>query len=602
MSRFSDDKIKPVRNPLKDIPKHQLLASAEEFAFSHDLVAEVEFFKKGALVAQNPLDYDRIRELTETERTTLRDEIEHRWKHPWALYYTIIMNSISAAIQGWDQTGSNGANLSYPEFFGIADKGDACLIAGTCERNSWIIGAINSAPYMAICIVACWMSDPVNDWIGRRGAIFLGAIFSLVGPIGQAMSQTWPQILMFRILLGFGMGLKEVSVPVFSAENSPVNIRGALTMSWQLFSAFGIMLGFIANLAVAHMGDIAWRLQLGSAMIPAVPLLLGIYFTPESPRWLLKKGKYAKAHRSLLRLRGNSLLAARDLYYIHAQVEMEKSLVVAGGFDGSNFFTRFLELFTVPRIRRATQASGIVMAAQQFCGVNLMAFYSSTLFEQAGASTRTALLASFGFGAAMFIFALPALWTIDVWGRRALLLATFPNMCWTLSAAGMAFLIPKSSPAHIGSLALFIYLFAAFYGPGEGPVAFLYSAEVFPLSHREIGMSWAVATNNFWAVIVALTTPPMLQMLKPQGLFTLFSAFNTICLITIFLFLPETKQRSLEELDEVFSVSTRQYACYQFREVLPWWFKRNILRVKGEPEPQLYRFEMVENVETGPKP
>lgn len=173
---------------------------------------------------------------------------------------------------------------------------------------------------------------------------------------------------MCRILLGVGMGLKEVTVPVFSAENSPANIRGALVMSWQLFSAFGIMLGFTANLAVVDLGDIAWRLQLGSAMIPAVPLLLGIYFTPESPRWLLKKGKYSKAHRSLLRLRGNNLLAARDLYYIHAQLKMENELVEKEGFNTGNFFTRCLELFTIPRIRRATHASGIIMAAQQFCG------------------------------------------------------------------------------------------------------------------------------------------------------------------------------------------------------------------------------------------
>ncbi|WYZ39641.1 hypothetical protein EsH8_III_001555 [Colletotrichum jinshuiense] len=281
---------------LESIPSDQLQADAAQCAIGMGLPDEVECFKKGALAAQNMRSYDEIQELTEADRNILRNEAENRWKHPKALYFTIVMNSISAAVQGWDQTGSNGANLSYPQVFGISDHGEACLAAGTCKRNSWIIGAINSAPYMAICIIACWLSDPINDYIGRRGAIFVGAIFSLVGPIGQAFCQSWQQILMCRILLGVGMGLKEVTVPVFSAENSPANIRGALVMSWQLFSAFGIMLGFTANLAVVDLGDIAWRLQLGSAMIPAVPLLLGIYFTPESPRWLLKKGKYSKAH------------------------------------------------------------------------------------------------------------------------------------------------------------------------------------------------------------------------------------------------------------------------------------------------------------------
>lgn len=168
------------------------------------------------------------------------------------------------------------------------------------------------------------------------------------------------------------MGLKEVTVPVFSAENSPANIRGALTMSWQLWVAFGIMLGSSANLVVVNTGDIAWRLQFGSAFIPAIPLLIGVYFTPESPRWLIKKNKHAKAYRSLLRLRNSPLQAARDLYYIYAQLVAERMLLEEEGFSKTdNFFSRFVELFTVPRIRRATQASGIIMIAQQMCGSEL---------------------------------------------------------------------------------------------------------------------------------------------------------------------------------------------------------------------------------------
>ena len=140
-------------------------------------------------------------------------------------------------------------------------------------------------------------------------------------------------------------------------------------MSWQVWTAFGIFLGTCANLAVVNVGKIAWRLQLGSAFIPAVPLVLGIYFCPESPRWLLKKRKYAKAYRSLLRLRNTPLQAARDLYYIHSQLVQEDMLLEETGLaKRSNFFSRFGELFTIPRVRRATQASGIVMIGQQMCG------------------------------------------------------------------------------------------------------------------------------------------------------------------------------------------------------------------------------------------
>jgi MFS family permease len=216
---------------------------------------------------------------------------------------------------------------------------------------------------------AAWISDPINNVLGRRGTIFLGAIFSLLAPIGSACTQHWGQLVATRILLGMGMGLKEVTVPVFSAENAPANIRGGLVMSWQVWTAFGIFLGTTANLAVKDVGKIAWRLQLGSAFIPAVPLVLGIWFCPESPRWLMKKGRHAQAYQSLLRLRSTPLQAARDLYYIHAQLVYEELLIEEMGVAKTdNFFTRFIEIFTIPRLRRATQASGIVMIAQQMCG------------------------------------------------------------------------------------------------------------------------------------------------------------------------------------------------------------------------------------------
>lgn len=171
-----------------------------------------------------------------------------------------------------------------------------------------------------------------------------------------------------------------------------------------MWTAFGICLGTCANLVVGKVGDIAWRLQLGSAFIPAIPLLALIFFCPESPRWLMKKNRYQDAMKSLLRLRNHPLQAARDLYYIHAQLEIEREII-----HGSTYVQRFIELFTVPRLRRATLASFVVMIAQQMCGINIISFYSSTVFENAGTTAYMALVASFGFGLVNFIFAWPAI-------------------------------------------------------------------------------------------------------------------------------------------------------------------------------------------------
>lgn len=177
------------------------------------------------------------------------------------------------------------------------------------------------------------------------------------------------------------MGLKEVTVPVYSAENAPTNIRGGLVMSWQVWTAFGIFLGTCANLAVANTGKLSWRLQLGSAFIPAIPLVLGVWFCPESPRWLMIKGRHRDAYNSLLRLRRSSLQAARDLYMIHAQLVMEKGTLAESGYANTeNAVVRFKELFTVPRLRRATQASGIVMIAQQMCGSKFLLDHLSRIY------------------------------------------------------------------------------------------------------------------------------------------------------------------------------------------------------------------------------
>ncbi|KAK5134066.1 hypothetical protein LTR08_006956 [Meristemomyces frigidus] len=386
------------------------------------------------------------------------------------------------------------------------------------------------------------------------------------------------------------MGAKASTVPIYAAENVPALIRGGLVMSWQMWTAFGIFLGFCANLAVYDVGRIAWRLQLGSAFIPAVPLVIGIWFCPESPRWLMKKGRYAEAYKSLLRLRNKPIQAARDLYYVHAQLLIEHKII-----GTTNYAQRIVEMFTIPRVRRATLASFTVMIAQQMCGINIIAFYSSSVFSQAGASNLTALLASFGFGLVNFVFAFPAVWTIDTFGRRALLLFTFPQMAWCLLAAGFCFYIPGDSPAHIGMISFFVFLFAAFYSPGEGPVPFTYSAEVFPLSHREVGMAWAVATCLFWAAVLSLTWPRMLAAMGPTGAFGFYAFLNAVAFVMIFFWVPETKQRTLEELDYVFAVPTKKHMSYQLNKAAPFFFKRYVRMNKSATLEPLYTFDRVQS-------
>lgn len=184
------------------------------------------------------------------------------------------------------------------------------------------------------------------------------------------------------------------------------------------------MLGTAVNLAVYNIPEpLNWRLMFGAPFLPAVPLVALIYFCPESPRWYMKKNRYADAWKSMTMLRHHNLQVARDMYYISAQLEVEHEMM-----GKSNYVTRVTQLFTIPRVRRANLAAFTVMIAQQLCGINIIAFYSTTIFVDGGLSEFNAMIGSFGFGLVNWLFCFPAFWTIDTFGRRTLLLFTFPQM------------------------------------------------------------------------------------------------------------------------------------------------------------------------------
>lgn len=250
----------------------------------------------------------------------------------------------------------------------------------------------------------------------------------------------------------------------------------------------------------------------------------------------MKKGRYQKAFESFCRLRNTEMMAARDLYYAHRQVIEERD-----AFAGQTLSRRVLDLVTVPRLRRATVASAWIVISQQFSGINIMAFYSSSIFQQAGYSTKQCLLASVGFGVVMFVFAFPAVYMMDTFGRRNLLLTTFPNMAWCLLAAGFCFLIDESNPARVPLIALFIYLFTAMYGPGMGPLPSIYFSEAFPLSHREIGSAFTICVNNAVGSALTLTFPMLLHKLGPTGAFGFYAGLNVLAFVVIFFLVPETK-------------------------------------------------------------
>ncbi|KAJ7214873.1 hypothetical protein GGX14DRAFT_609597 [Mycena pura] len=549
-------------NPLRGIPREQLLRDVDQFAEENGLKHLTTELHKA---------FESIALLDEDDKYYLRREITHKYSQTRTLYYMVVMSSLAAAVQGMDESVINGAQIIYPSQFGIG---------GTSQHDTWLVGLVNSAPYMCSALISCWLTGPLNKALGRRKTIFVTCLISFLTCVWSGFTNTWWHLFIARFFLGFGIGPKSATVPVYTAECSPAAIRGSLVMMWQMWTAFGIMLGDLVDVAFFFIPDVPgikgrnWRLMLGSAGIPAFIVCIQVLFAPESPRWLIGRGRYQEAYNELSRLRFSPVQAARDLYYIHVSLETEREIA-----SGRN---RLVEMFTVPRNRNAALASFIVMFGQQFCGVNVIAYYSSTVFFQSGFSRVSSLLSSFGFGLINFLFALPAVFTIDTFGRRNLLLFTFPFMAICLLITGFSFWAPTRN-GRLAGVSLGIYMFSMFYSPGEGPVPFTYSAEAFPLYIRDLGMSFATATTWFFNFVLSITFPSLLAAFKPQGAFGFYAAWCCVLWVLILLFVRETKERTLEELDQVFSLPMRAHAAYGLRQV-PYGLRKFVLRQDVKPE------------------
>ncbi|EME42559.1 hypothetical protein DOTSEDRAFT_54893 [Dothistroma septosporum NZE10] len=557
------------------LPSMDILREVLDFASQHGLEDSNEILTKAIILIHPERPCTRCPDQTLAERTALGIETTSRWKQPFLMYLCIIVTALGAMGQGWAQTGINGANIYWPDVLGVGSES---------AHDSLVVGLINSGIYLSNALLGSWLVSPLNHRLGRRGAVFAGGLVSLLFNVASSIAGRWQILLLCRLLLGVGLGIVNSTLNIFAAECAPAAIRGGLGVAWQMFTAFGIFLGFLMTMLVDNAPEtfksLRWRAMLLAPAVPALPLLALIFVCPESPSyWVKHSGRYDMALRSLRRLRNTELQAARDLLVYHEESQRPENVA-----EESSYLKTLMELFTIPRVRRATVAAWTTMLAQQLCGINIVAFYSSTIFLEASFTPHAANLASTIFGLVNFLGAIPAIWTMDSLGRRSLLLLTLPLTALSMAVAATSFSISDDS-VRFGMITSMIYLFCLLYSPGMGPVPAAYSAEVFPLSHRELGTSSAVAVTNLFAAILSLTFPALLSVLGTQGSFLVYALGNVVGWFLVFLFVRETKMRTLEELDEVFSIPGRRFIDYQLKEVVPWWTRRYILMRKNEMSP-----------------
>jgi sugar porter (SP) family MFS transporter len=386
------------------------------------------------------------------------------------------------------------------------------------------------------CIFGAMFAGMIGDRFGRKRAMLLCAALFTVSAVGSAIPQTLSFFVWARFIGGLGVGGASMLSPMYIAEISPEKIRGRLVSIYQLAIAAGILIAFLINMLIQRMGDQAWntdmgwRWMFGSEIIPAIMFGVVLLVVPESPRWLMKIGRRSEAMAILAGIAGQA----------HAELEVAHISESLKHEEG-----KFSELFTSGF--RMALIVGVFMAIfQQLCGIQVVMYYSTKIMKSVGSSTDAAFMSTVVMGVVMVVFTFVAIWLVDKVGRRILLIAGTTIQCVSLTIVGL--LLHFGGDPYV--VLLFLLIFVASFAAGMGPVMWIVVSEIFPTKVR--GRAMSVTTLTLWAVCYAMTQtfPVLLEEMGGAGTFAIYAAGSLLSILFIAKFVPETKGRTLEEIEE----------------------------------------------------
>ena len=401
--------------------------------------------------------------------------------------------------------------------------------------SSFLQGVIVSVLLVG-AVTGAIAGGPLSDRLGRRPVVLLAAIIFAVGAIAAALAPNVLILIFARFILGLGVGLASLIVPLYIAEIAPPDTRGALVSLNQLMITIGILLSYIVGVAFTPIEG--WRYMFAVAVIPALILGIGMFTLPESPRWLVKNGKLDKA-RSVLLLSRVEAGVETEMQQMEEIERIERQQAQVG----------YKELLA-PWIRPALIVGVGLAIFQQITGINTVIYYAPTILEKVGFSAGGAIAATaLGVGAVNVGFTILAVYIVDRVGRRPLLLIGLIGMIVSLGLLGVVFSLGATSGAAgllaTSCLALYIASFAI----SLGPIFWLMISEIYPLNMRGSAMSIAALCNWGSNFIVALIFPVLLATFGGAGSFWLFAVLGIVAWIFVYFMVPETKGRTLEEIE-----------------------------------------------------
>jgi sugar porter (SP) family MFS transporter len=444
-----------------------------------------------------------------------------------------LVSAMGGLLFGYDWVVIGGAKPFYERFFEISTS---------ANFQAW---AMSSA--LIGCIIGAVFSGLISDKLGRKKPLMIAAFLFTISALGTGLVSDFSSFILFRILGGVGIGLASALSPMYIAEIAPTRMRGGFVSLNQFTIVIGILAAQLVNMVIAENvpegasdafireswnGQIGWRWMFWAEAVPAVAFLTLIFFVPESPRWLMKAGKAGKAFPTLEKIGGEA----------YAREEMAN---IQSTLDDVSEKVDFKALFN-PKFRTVLVIGVVLAVFQQWCGINTVFNYAEEIFSAAGYGVSDTLFNIVITGSVNLIFTLVAIFTVDKWGRKKLMYFGSIGLTITYILLGAAYYFELKGIAVLSLVIIAI----AIYAMSLAPIVWVILSEIFP--NRIRGAAMALATFALWVACFILTyTFPLLNKgLGAAGTFWVYAGICLLGFVFILLKLPETKGKSLEEIEK----------------------------------------------------
>ncbi|XP_011078883.1 polyol transporter 5 isoform X1 [Sesamum indicum] len=498
---------------------------------------------------QKPADADADGvpgEPTEARRLLSTTSPTKHKRNKYALAISVLA-SMTSVLLGYDTGVMSGATIYIKRDLKISDV-----------QIEILVGTINIYSLLGSAV-----AGRTSDWIGRRYTIVFASAIFFAGAILMGFAANYAFLMVGRFVAGIGVGYALMIAPVYAAEVAPASCRGFLTSFPEVFINFGVLLGYVSNYAFAKLPlKLGWRLMLGVGAVPSIFLAIGVLAMPESPRWLVLQGRLRDAQKVLDRTSDSPQEAQLRL----ADIKQAAGLPENCGDDvvsvpkrsrGEGVWKDLL-LRPTPTVRHILIAGLGIHFFQQASGIDAVVMYSPRIYEKAGIRNDSdKLLATIAVGVSKTMFILVATFLVDKVGRRVLLLTSCGGLAASLFglATGLTLIDHYDDQKLTWAVVLCVatsLACVAFFSIGMGPIAWVYSSEIFPLRLRAQGCSMGVAANRFTSGVVLMTFISLYKAITIGGAFFLFTGVAVIAWIFFYTLLPETQGRNLEEIEALF--------------------------------------------------